>query len=103
MYAIIEIGGKQYKVEKDKEVFVDKLDREENQEFDIETVLLYADGEDVKVGQPYCGVKVKAQYLGNVKGDKVRGIKFKKRKGYQRTLGHRQVYSQLMIKDFVVA
>ncbi len=102
MYAIIEIGGKQYKVEKDKEVFVDKLDREEKQEFDIDTVLLYADGDDVKVGKPYCGVKAKAQYLGNVKGEKVRGIKFKKRKGYQRTLGHRQTYSQLMIKDFVV-
>jgi len=104
MYAIIEVGGKQYKVEKNLTVNVDKLDKSENEDFEIDKVILLADGDDVQIGQPYLtNVKVKAQVLGEIKGDKVKGIKFKKRKGYQKTLGHRQSYSQLKIKELVVS
>jgi len=55
------------------------------------------------VGHPYLSnVKIQAEILGEIKGEKVRGIKFKRRKNYQRTLGHRQVYSQIKISDVVV-
>ncbi|PKL35676.1 MAG: 50S ribosomal protein L21 [Spirochaetae bacterium HGW-Spirochaetae-1] len=104
MYAIVEIAGKQYKVEKDITIEVDKLDRQENEDFDIDKVILFANGDDVQVGQPYlAGVKVKVQFIKNIKSKKVRGVKFKKRKNYTRTLGHRQNYSQLKIKDLVVS
>ncbi len=104
MYAIVEIGGKQYKVEKDAAVSVDKIDKNENESFKIDKVLLYADGQNIMIGQPYLdNVKVEATLLGNFKGKKVRGIKFKKRKNYTRTLGHRQIYSQLKISDFIVS
>ncbi len=103
MYAIVEIAGKQYKVEKDATVNVDKLDNAK-EDVTFDTVLLLADGDKIQVGQPYLkNVKIKAKLLGNIKGDKVRGIKFKKRKNYTRTLGHRQVYTQLKINDLVVS
>lgn len=103
MYAIVEINGKQYKVEKDATVNVDKF-AEETTEVTLDKVLLYSDGKTVTVGTPYVtNVKVKATVLQNIKGDKVRGIKFKKRKRYTRTIGHRQSYAQLKIGEFIVA
>lgn len=103
MYAIVEIAGKQYKVEKDVIVNVDRLkDAAEN--ITIEKVLLYSNEGDIRVGQPYLdNVKVKAEVLGEIKGKKVQGIKFKKRKNYTRTLGHRPLYSQLKISELVVS
>jgi len=103
MYAIVEIAGKQYKVEKDVIVNVDRLkDTAEN--ITIEKVLLYSNEGDIRVGQPYLdNVKVKAEVLGEIKGKKVQGIKFKKRKNYTRTLGHRPLYSQLKISELVVS
>ncbi len=104
MYAIVEIAGKQYKVEKNIIISVDRLENKENEDITIEKVLLFADGEDVQIGQPYLSnVQVKASVLGEKKGDKVRGIKFKKRKNYTRTLGHRTIFSQLKINDLVVS
>ncbi|MCP4135692.1 MAG: 50S ribosomal protein L21 [bacterium] len=102
MYAIVEISGKQYKVEKDNIIDVDKL-KNVSEEITIDKVLLYANGDEVQVGDPYLNnVKVSAKVLGDIKGDKVRGIKFKKRKNYTRTLGHRQQYTQLKINDLTV-
>ncbi len=70
----------------------------------IDKVLLYANGDDVMIGQPYLSnVKVTAKILGQIQGRKVRGVKFKKRKNYTRTLGHRPHYSQLKISDLVVS
>ncbi len=104
MYAIIEVAGKQYKVEKDAAVCVDRLDKKENESFDIDKVILFSDGSEVKIGQPYLqNVKVVAECKGEGKTKKVRGIKFKKRKNYERTLGHREYYTKLFIKDFVVS
>ena len=100
MYAIVEIAGKQYKVEKDATINVDKLDSAENEDLVIDKILLCANGENVMVGQPYLkNVKITAKVLGVIKGDKVRGIKFGKRKRRERTLGHRQNYSRIKISE----
>ena len=103
MYAIVEINGKQYKVEKDATIDVDKF-KEAGENLTLEKVLLFADGDNVQVGQPYLSnVKVSAQNLGEVKGPKVRGMKFKKRKRYTRTFGHRHIYSKLKINDLIIS
>jgi large subunit ribosomal protein L21 len=99
MYAIIEVNGKQYKVEKDTTINVDTID-EKKETVTLDKVLMFADGDKVMFGQPYLNnVKVTATNLGITRGKKVRGIKFKKRKNYTRTLGHRQDYLQLKISD----
>lgn len=103
MYAIVEIAGKQYKVEKDATVNVDRLDTKPDEKLVIDRILLVANGEDVLIGQPYLkNVTVQAKVLAEEKGDKVRGIKFGKRKRHTRTLGHRQTYSRILISDLKV-
>lgn len=102
MYAIVEISGKQYKIEKDTIVNVDRL-KNADKTLVLDKVILYSNNGDVQIGQPYLkNVKVQAEVLGEVKGNKVFGIKFKKRKNYTRTIGHRAQYSQLKINDVVV-
>ena len=104
MYAIVEIAGKQYKVEKDATISVDRLEKEASDSLVIDKVLLYANGEQVIVGQPYLkNVKVTAKVLGEAKGDKVRGIKFGKRQRRERTIGHRQTYSMIQISELTVS
>jgi large subunit ribosomal protein L21 len=103
MYAIAEINGKQYKIEKDKIIDVERFDLPENSEIVIDTVLLVSDGTDVKVGHPYlANVKIKALLMEEVKDKKVLGVKFKKRKNYTRTIGHRHIYSRLKINELLV-
>jgi large subunit ribosomal protein L21 len=100
MYAIVEIAGKQYKVEKDSKINVDKLEKNANDELVIDKILLFANGENVIVGQPYLkNVKITAKVIGDTKGDKVRGIKFGKRKRREKTIGHRQSYSMIQISE----
>ncbi len=100
MYAIVEIAGKQYKVEKDAIINVDKLEANADDDLVVDKILLYANGDQVLIGQPYLqNVKVKAKVLGTIKGDKVRGVKFGKRKRFTRTIGHRQTYSQIRIGE----
>ena len=103
MYAIVEIAGKQYKVEKGGIINVDLLETKDKNDLSFSNVLFYSKGKSVEIGQPYIkSAKVTAKLLGEVKGDKVRGIKFKKRKNYTRTLGHRQRYHQLKVSDIIV-
>jgi large subunit ribosomal protein L21 len=103
MYVIVEIAGKQYKIEKDAVINVDRLKKPENN-ITIDKVLLYSNEGDIRVGNPYLSnVQVKAEILGEVKGNKVLGIKFKKRKNYTRTVGHRAIYSQLKISDVIAS
>ncbi len=103
MYAIVEIGGKQYRVEKDVTLNVDKIKAQESGNITIDKVLMFVDGDKVLVGQPYLdNVKVSMDVIGPVKGKKVRGIKFKKRKNYTRTLGHRPLYLQMKVKELSV-
>ena len=103
MYAIIEIGGKQYRVEKDATINIDKIG-DQNETVTLEKVIMCVDGDKVMIGQPYLSnVKITAKNIGVVKNKKVKGIKFKKRKNYTRTLGHRQEYLQLKINDLLIS
>jgi large subunit ribosomal protein L21 len=95
MQAVITTGGKQYLVKKDLVFEVELLGDEKKHEFDA---LLVIDGDDVKVGTPHvAGVKVVAESLGEVKGDKIKILKFKAKKRVKRLTGHRQHYTQLRI------
>ncbi len=100
MYAIVDIAGQQFKVEKGKKIFVNRLEGEKGSSMDFEKVLLTDDGGAVKVGTPYVeGVKVKATVLDHVKADKVLVFKKKRRKGYQKLNGHRQCLTQILIEE----
>ncbi|MBN2159962.1 MAG: 50S ribosomal protein L21 [Spirochaetes bacterium] len=104
MYAIVEIAGKQYRVEKDTKINVDKLDKNANEDLVIDRVLLVSNGETVLIGQPYVkNAKITAKVIGDVKGDKVKGVRFGKRKRFTRTIGHRQNYSQIVISELSVS
>jgi large subunit ribosomal protein L21 len=103
MYAIVEISGKQYRVEKDMTINVNRI-QNSGDEVKIERVLLYVDEKNVLIGQPYLdNVTVTATVLGDIKGKKVRGVKFKKRKNYTRTFGFRPEYTQLKIDQVTKA
>ena len=101
MYAIIETGGKQYRVEKGDVIDVELLEAQEST-IEFGNVLFINDGSGVKLGNPYV-VKshVKAELLQEVKGPKVVAFKYKKRKGYRRKVGHRQRYLRVKITDIV--
>jgi large subunit ribosomal protein L21 len=99
MYAVVEISGKQYKLEKDAIVNVDRFDAEKDSSVALDKVLMYVDGETVLVGKPYLSdVKVSAKVLGEFRGDKVRGIKFKRRKNYQRLKSNRPNFLSLKVE-----
>ncbi len=100
MFAIIETGGKQYKVEKGATVEVEKLDAEDGSTITIDKVVLISDNNDVKIGTPYVsGAAVVAKVLGQIKGEKIRVYKMKAKEHYQRTAGHRQKYTNLEITE----
>ncbi len=101
MWAIIEIGAKQYKVKKGDILEVEKIKQESP--LLIDKVLLLASDGKVLIGQPYLDkVKVKAEILEEVKGEKIIIYKFKRRKKYRRKKGHRQIYTRLKILDILV-
>jgi len=99
MYAIIQSGGKQYRVEKESVVTVDLINQEEGANFETDKVLLVKSGEnDVKIGTPFLkGAKVSGKILSHFKDKKVIVFKKKRRKGYQRKQGHRQNYTKIQI------
>jgi large subunit ribosomal protein L21 len=98
MYAIIETGGKQYRVAEGDLVTVEKLDADAGTSLDLPRVLMLADGDSVQVGKPYLdGAKVTAEVAQHGKHDKVRIIKFKRRKHHLKHQGHRQLFTQLKI------
>ena len=98
MYAIVEIAGLQYKVEKDQRLYVNRLNVEEGKKVKFDRVLLIEDSGDVKVGAPVIdGAVVEATVNGEVKGDKVLVFKKKRRKGYQKMNGHRQIFTSITI------
>lgn len=104
MYALVEIKGKQYKAEKDRIIRVDRFSNEPGEKVEFDSVLLTAEGDTVKIGKPYLpNTKVKATVEGHEKGNKIRVYKFKRRKGYRRTQGHRQQYTLLRINDITGA
>jgi len=98
MYALVEIKGKQYKVAEGDVLAVDKLKQKEGESLDFETVLLTGGDGEVKVGTPYLkGTKVSAVVEAHGRDKKVLVRKFKRRKGYHRTQGHRQGFSRIKV------
>ena len=99
MYAIVEIAGQQFKVEKDQQIFVHRLDLKEGEKITFDNVLLIETGGKVKIGEPnVSGAKVTAKVLEHLKGDKVVVFKKKRRKGYRVKNGHRQYLSKIEIQ-----
>ena len=102
MYAIVEIAGQQFKVEKDQKVFVNRLQTEEGKKVAFDNVLLVGDGDNVTVGAPAIdGAQVGAKVLKHLKGDKVIVFKKKRRKGYRVKNGHRQALTEIVIETIV--
>ncbi|MDI3526562.1 MAG: large subunit ribosomal protein [Tenuifilum sp.] len=102
MYAIVDIAGQQFKVEKDQKIFVNLLEGEEGAEVKFDKVLLVENEGKVLVGTPEVeNASVTAKILGHVKGDKVIVFKKKRRKGYKVKRGHRQNYTQIQISEIV--
>ncbi len=100
MYAIVEIAGQQFKVEKDQQIFVHRLETKEGSKIDFDKVLLLDDSGTVNVGAPVIkGAKVTAKVLEHLKGDKVIVFKKKRRKGYKVKNGHRQYLTQIQIES----
>lgn len=101
MYVLIEIKGKQYKAEKGAVLKVDKLEEAQGEAVEFRNVMMVRD-EGVKLGNPYLeGITVKGK-VENVKRDgKVTILKFKRRKNYRRTKGHKQTYSYVRVEDIL--
>ncbi|HET6244175.1 MAG: 50S ribosomal protein L21 [Bacteroidetes bacterium] len=99
MYAIVDIAGQQFKVEKDNKIYVNRLPGDEGSKVEFDNVLLVENDGKVIVGVPAVkGGKVTATIVSHLKGDKVIVFKKKRRKGYQKSNGHRQYLSQIQIE-----
>ena len=104
MYAIVEIAGHQFKVQKDQQVYVNRLDVEEGKKVTFDRVLLVDDNGKVTVGAPaISGAQVSAQVERHLKGDKVLIFKKKRRKGYQKLNGFRASLTEIKITNIKVA
>ena len=98
MYAVIKTGGKQYRVTEGETLKVEKLDVEEGAAVEFDQVLMIADGDQIQVGAPYVeGARVTATVQAQGRGPKVLIVKFRRRKHYRKTQGHRQSYTELKI------
>lgn len=98
MFAIVEIAGQQFKVEKDQTVYVHRMPQAEGASIELEKVLLVNNNGSVKVGLPtVSGAKVNATVLNHLKGDKVIVFKKKRRKGFRKLNGHRQYLTKIKI------
>ena len=104
MYAIIESCGKQYKVAEGDVVFFEKLDTEEGKKVTFDKVVLVSDDKKVEVGAPYVkGVKVEGKVVEHGKGKKIIVYKYKAKKNYRRTYGHRQPFTKVEITKIALA
>jgi large subunit ribosomal protein L21 len=98
MYAVIKTGGKQYKVQEGDTIRVEKLEGSEGDNIKLDTVLMLTDGDKVTVGTPLVeGASVSATVKSQGRGEKIKIIKFKRRKQYRKQMGHRQAYTELAI------
>ena len=99
MYAIVEIAGQQFKVEKDQQIYVHRLENKEGSKVEFENVLLIDNDGTINVGAPaISGAKVTAKVVSHLKGDKVVVFKKKRRKGYRVKNGHRQSLTEILIQ-----
>ncbi len=104
MYAIIKTGGKQYKVQEGDIIYVEKLGAEAEESVQFSEVLAVSDGKKLTVGKPYVkNYVVKGTVVKNGKGKKITVIKFKAKKNYKRTQGHRQPYTKVQIESIGAA
>ena len=100
MYALVEIKGRQYKAEKGAQLKVDRIEAEKGNTVEFDKVLMLNNDKDVKIGSPYLnGIKIAATVEDQIKDDKILVFKYKKRKNYQRTRGHRQPYTIIKVSD----
>ncbi len=100
MYALIEYKGKQYKAEKDALIKVDKIDMEQGSSITIDSVVMVNDNDNVVIGTPYVkGAVVEATVENTFKDKKVIVYKYKSKKDYHRTIGHRQQYTNIKITN----
>ena len=98
MYAVIQTGGKQYRVVQGSTLKVEKIEADEGASVELDKVLMVADGDNVKVGAPYVdGGKVTATVKSHGRGKKVSIVKFRRRKHHMKRQGHRQAYTELEV------
>ena len=98
MHAVIKTGGKQYRVSAGDKLNVETLVAAAGSDFAFDQVLMLADGDNVEVGTPFlAGVTITAKVLEHGRGEKIRIVKFKRRKHYRRQMGHRQNYTRVEI------
>src|SRR5438105_6654825 len=102
MYAIVEIAGQQFKVSRGNKVYVNRLEANEGAKVEFDKVLLVDNGGKIQIGTPSIdGAKVAATVLAHIKGDKVIVFKKKRRKGYQKSNGHRQQLTQILVQGIL--
>ena len=100
MYAVIESGGKQHRVEPGEVLKLEKMAVSEGGTIDFDNVMMIGEGSEVKIGAPFVeGGKVTAEVVSHGRGDKITIIKMKRRKHYRRQAGHRQAYTEVKIKE----
>ena len=97
MYAVVVTGGKQYRVMQGETLRVEKLDIEAGKDVTFDQVLLLGDGDGVKLGDALKGATVSAKVVGRGRADKVRIVKFRRRKHHRKQMGHRQHYTEIEI------
>jgi len=98
-YAVIETGGKQYRVEQGTVLDIERLETEAGDTVDFDRVLAVSDGSELSVGTPVLeGAKVTAQVVENLRGEKITVFKKKRRKGYRKKIGHRQELTKVKIE-----
>ncbi|MBR6078756.1 MAG: 50S ribosomal protein L21 [Treponema sp.] len=107
MYAIVEYKGNQYKAEKDAVLTVDRIDEAKEAKpgdtITLDKVLLVSDGDKVTVGTPYVqGAKVTVEVGKTFKDSKVLVLKYKSKKDYHRLIGHREQYTDIVVKDIAI-
>jgi large subunit ribosomal protein L21 len=103
MYAIVEIAGQQFKVEKNDEIFVHRLEGDPGTKIEFDQVLLLDNDGKISVGKPLVeGTSISGQIVDHVRGDKVVIFKKKRRKGYEKESGHRQDFSKVLIEDISI-
>ncbi|NLG87358.1 MAG: 50S ribosomal protein L21 [Firmicutes bacterium] len=102
MYAVIETGGKQYRVEPGDVIQVEKLPQEPEEAVEFNQVLLVSDDNGIKIGTPIVvGAKVTATVLEQGKAAKIRGMKYRSKTNYRRRYGHRQPYTKVQIQEIL--
>ena len=98
MYAVFKTGGKQYRAVAGEVIRVEKLEAEAGSTVDIGEVLMIGDGDSVKIGAPLLsGAKVSVKIVGHGRADKIRIVKFRRRKHHRKEMGHRQHYTEIEV------